>query len=554
MANYIKEYDQAIKTGKIQACKKIALVYDRLAKETEQEGKYVFKERLATKPIKFIEQFCKQSQGVIGEPINLMLWQKALIQAIFGFVHAETGYRRYKETFVQVARKNGKSTLLSAISLYMLLADKEGGAEVYSVATKLDQSKRILTEAWNMVKQSPDLRAVIKKRRTDMFFPHTASTMQALASSSKSMDGLNTHLGVVDEAHAIRDRSLYEVIKQSMQSRRQPLLFVITTAGTVRENIYDSLYSYGSNIALGVDTDDTFLPIIYELDTIEEWVSEEMWEKANPGLGKIKLTTSLQEEVTRAKKDPDYLTGVLCKHFNMRQASDSVWLTFEDFNNNLKYEEKEMRDIYCIGGADLSSTTDLTSATLIAEVDNKEDPNKKRVLVKQMYWMPEERFEERMREDKVPYDKWVERGFIRLCDGNKVNYSDITKWFVEQVNEYGLRPLWVGYDSWNAQYWCDEMKSYGFDMLEVRQGAKTMSTPMKQMKGDLQDNKIIYNDNPVLKWCFSNLSVKIDDNENIRPIKGKAGQRQRIDGAVSLIDCYVLYTNKYQEYKNRIGG
>ena len=185
MANYIKEYDQAIKTGKIQACKKIALVYDRLAKETEQEGKYVFKERLATKPIKFIEQFCKQSQGVIGEPINLMLWQKALIQAIFGFVHAETGYRRYKETFVQVARKNGKSTLLSAISLYMLLADKEGGAEVYSVATKLDQSKRILTEAWNMVKQSPDLRAVIKKRRTDMFFPHTASTMQALASSSK---------------------------------------------------------------------------------------------------------------------------------------------------------------------------------------------------------------------------------------------------------------------------------------------------------------------------------------------------------------------------------
>jgi len=560
MANYIKEYNEQIEAGIEIVSKKVQVVYKRLAKTTDapEDSKYYFNEKEATRPITFIESFCKQSQGVIGETLELMLWQKALIQTIFGFLSRSTQQRQYREAFVLVARKNGKSTLLSAISLFMLVADKEGASEVYSIATKLDQSKRIITEAWNMVKQSPDLKSIIKKRRNDMYFPNTSSIMQAQASTSKSLDGLNTHLGVVDEAHAIRDRSLYEVIKQSMQSRRQPLLFVITTAGTVRENIYDSLYDYASKIAIGELEDETFLPILYELDDIEEWTDEKQWYKANPGLGKIKFLEALRDEVERAKRDPDYQTGVLCKHFNLRQASDNLWLTFDDFNTELCYNEDDINHKYCIGGADLSSTTDLSSATLLTETKlkvfkNDEEQLIKKVLIKQMYWMPQERYEERMREDKVPYDKWVEKGYLRLCEGNKVNYKDITKWFVDEVNDNGLRPLWVGYDSWNAQYWCDEMQAYGFDMVEVRQGAKTMSSPMKQMKGDLQDKTIVYNNNPILKWCFSNLSIKADDNDNIRPVKGKAGTRQRIDGAVSLIDCYVIYTNKYQEFKNRIG-
>lgn len=544
--NYIVEYHKKIQTGEILVSKKVELIYDRLVKTIEDpNAEYYFDQAKADHALEFIERFCKQSQGVIGKPLELMLWQKALVQTIFGMISKKTGYRQYKEAFVLVARKNGKSTLLSAISLYMLTADKEGASEVYSVATKLDQSKRIVTEAWNMVRQSPDLRQVLKKRRTDIYFPLTSSTMQALASSSKSMDGLNTHLGVVDECHAITDRELYEQLKQSTQTRRQPLIFVITTAGTVRENIYDSLYTYASQVALGEIDDPTFLPILYELDEVLEWTDPEMWIKANPGLGEIKLLESMKEEVERAKKDPDYLTGLLCKHFNIRQTGSNMWLTFDDINNPETYNEEELKDMYCIGGADLSSTTDLTCATILTEKENK-------IYVKQMYWMPEERMQERIAEDKIPYDKWVQRGLLRLCEGNAVNYHDITNWFGEQVNEYGLRPLWVGYDSWNANYWSDEMKEYGFDMVEVRQGAKTMSTPMKQMEADLKDKKINYNNNPILKWCLSNTSVKTDENGNIRPLKGKS-QRQRIDGTVSLIDCYVILYNKYQEFKNMIG-
>lgn len=560
--NYIEQYYDAIEKGIVIVPKYIKKVYQKIVESINNPDHYYYYDKdKSNKAIEFIEKFCKQSQGVIGAPIELMLWQKALICVIFGIINKKTGYRQFKEAFVLVARKNGKSTLLSAIAIYMLIADKEGGAEIYSVATKLEQSKRIVTEAWNMIRQSQALREVLKKRRNDIYFEMTRSVMMALASSSKSMDGLNTHLAVVDEAHAIRDRNLYEVMKQSMQTRRQPLLFVITTAGTVRENIYDSLYEYAVKVAEGEIEDQNFLPILYELDSADEWTDPTMWQKANPGLGIIKLLSALEDEVDRARKDPDYLTGVLCKHFNIRQTGNNRWLTFDDVNNKETYTPEEIKDMYCIAGVDLSSTTDLTCATILTKkklkrttlIDGveveKEIPT---ILIKQMYWMPREKMLLRMSEDKVPYDKWVEKGLLRLCDGNAVEYHSITEWFVEQLHDEGLRPLWVGYDSWSANYWKDEMESYGFDMVEVRQGAKTMSQPMKQLEADLKDKKINYNNNPILKWCLTNTTVKSDDNGNIRPLKGN-GNRQRIDGTVSLIDAYVIFYNNYQEFANMVG-
>lgn len=232
----------------------------------------------------------------------------------------------------------------------------------------------------------------------------------------------------------------------------------------------------------------------------------------------------------------------MCKDFNVRQSDTQSWLTFEELNNELTYEE--FRDCYCIGGCDLSSTTDLTCATLLG-VQNGE------IKIKQMYFIPENNLQYKINDDKIPYDKWLDKGLLRLSEGSKVDYRDVTKWFVEQVNEFDLRPLWVGYDSWNAQYWSDEMKQYGFDMVEIRQGARTMSQPMKQMKADLIDKKVNYNNNPILKWCLSNLSIKSDEYENIRPVKEKS--RQRIDGAVSLIDAYCIFVDKQNEYLNFIG-
>ena len=319
------------------------------------------------------------------------------------------------------------------------------------------------------------------------------------------------------------------------------MLIETSTMGTIRQNVFDIEYEYAAQVIDGTIEDETLLPIIYELDDEKEWTNEECWFKANPALGSIKSIKSLREKVERAKANPIELVNLLCKDFNIRQNSVNAWLTFEDLNNEEVYQE--WKGSYCIGGCDLSSTTDLTCATLLGAVKGK-------LRVKQMYFIPANQLEKKVAEDKIPYDKWLKQGLIRLSGDSKVDYHDVTKWFLEQVQENDLRPLWVGYDSWNAQFWCDEMTEEGFDMVEVRQGYKTESAPLKQMKADLMDKKINYNNNPILKWNLSNVVVKVDDNENIMLSKEKA--RQRIDGAASLMDAYVIYINKQQEYLSYI--
>src|SRR5690606_20669643 len=262
---------------------------------------WVFDLERAKRPIEFIERFCRQSKGRwIGQPLRLQLFQKARIQAIYGFVHKDTGLRRYREVLTLIGRKNGKSTEKAALGLYMMVADGEGGAEVYSLASKRDQAKIVWSEASNMVRQSPALAAMIKRRKTDLYFPLTFSKFEPLASDSKSLDGLNVHHGIIDELHAIKDRNLYDVIKQGMTSRTQPMLDMITTAGFVRESIYDSIYEYATSVLDGDIEDPRFLAFLYELDDRSEWTDFRAWEKANPGLGTIKDVEALAANVERA--------------------------------------------------------------------------------------------------------------------------------------------------------------------------------------------------------------------------------------------------------------
>ncbi len=543
--NYIKLYWKEIESGKIKVSKSVYKVYKKIIKDIDKKGKWRFDIVEATKPIEFIELFCKQSQGKMGEQLKLDLWQKSLIQIIFGFVNKQK-VRKYIEVFILVGRKNGKSTLLSAIALYMLIGDKEGAAEIYSVATKLDQAKIIIQQAINMVRQSPDLAEIIKKRRDDIFFPLTASKMLALASDSKTLDGLNTHLGIIDEAHAITDRNLYEVIKQSMQSRDKPLLATITTNGGVRECIYDEMYDYSHNVINGITKDERFLALLYELESKDEVYDESNWIKANPGLGTIKKLDALREDVKRGINNPNYMAGVLTKHFNIPQTSNKAWLSYEEIFNPKTVNYDTVQYIYTMAGVDLSSTTDLTNATQLWLQDNE-------IHVEQMYWLPADKLEQRIKEDKIPYDKWVEKGFMRLCDGAKIQYSDVTKWFLEQRENKHRYPMFIGFDPWQAPYWVQEMKDENFFLDEVRQGAKTMSMPMKVMQGDLRNKKIVYNNNPILKWCLTNLGIKTDDNGNIRPIKG-VSQKARIDGAIGLINAYVVYLKNKEDYENSMKG
>jgi len=546
--NYILEYWDKIQSGEIVACRRLKQQYQKLVDELNNpRDPWVFDIEKATRPIEFIETFCRHSKGKwIGQPMRLELFQKAKIQAVYGFVHKETGLRRCREVFTLVGRKNGKSTEKAATGNYMFIGDDEGGAEVYSVATKKDQARIVWTEAHNMVAQSPTLSKHVRKRKTDLYFPVTFSKFEPLASDSNSLDGLNTHYCIMDELHAIKDRNLYDVMKQSMTAREQPILDMITTAGFVRECIFDDIYDYACKVLDGIIEDDRFLAFIYELDDRSEWTDFRMWEKANPGLGVIKDFAELAANVERAKNDPNFLSTVLTKDFNVRDTVAGSWLTFDQINNEETFDIEELRDCYAVGGVDLSSTTDLSCATLLIM-----KPGSDMKYCIQQYFLPAELLEQRVKEDKIPYDKWEKRGLITLCQGNKVNYHDVTVWFKSMYEQYGIIPLWIGYDPWNSQYWVQEMKDLNLNMIEVRQGYKTLSQPMKELAADLAAKKINYGNNPVLKWCLTNTSVKRDENDNIRPVKGQSS-RQRIDGAVSLLIAYTVLFNNLQDYLNII--
>ena len=543
--NYVSAYWEKIKNKEIVVSKRIYKQYERMNNDLKHHDRYIFDVEKANRPIQFIENFCKHSKGEwAGKPFKLELFQKAFISALFGFVDKKTGNRRYTETMFFVGRKNGKTATLSAIALYMMIADGEGGSEVYSIASKKEQANILFDEAHNMVLQSPYLSKHIRKRKSDLYFGHTMSKLMSLGKNSNSLDGLNSHLVVIDELHSIQDRNLYEVMKQSQSARQQPLLIMITTAGTLRGNIFDDMYEYACGVVDGTFSDDNFLPILYELDEKEEYKDSSKWIKANPSLGAIKKVDDLKRKVLRSKNNPNDLTGILTKDFNIRGTTDKSWLSFDDINNEETFNISDFKGWLAIGGADLSITTDLSCATLLFL-----DPQTEKRYVHQMYWLPEDNLQERVQEDKIPYDKWHEQDLLRLCKGNTIDYGDITDWFVEMLNDYQITPLWIYYDNYSARYWVEEMEGRGFKMERCIQGARTLSLPMQNMGADLKAKKINYNNNPILKWCLTNTGVETDRNGNIVPIKNQSAKR-RIDGTASMLDAYVGLFEHYEEFIN----
>ncbi len=556
--NYVKEYWSWIEKNPDRVCTKIKSMYERLVDdinnpkeveiynpETEETEKhtYVFDEDKGLRPILFIEKYCKHSKGKwSGKTIKLELWQKAFIQAAYGFVDRETSLRRFKKILLFVARKNGKSTIDSGLGNFHLTKDGEGGAEVYSVAVKKDQAKIVWEEAKKMIKKSPALNKRCRCLINGIFFDANDSKFMALASDSNSMDGLNASCVLADEVHAWRDKNLMDVMYDSMSAREQPMFIETSTMGTVRQSVFDNEYEYASKVINGTVTDYSLLPVIYELDNKDEWTDEIAWEKANPALGTIKSKDALKDKVERAKANPNELVNLLCKDFNVRMIGDDHWLSYDDVKNELTYEMDDIRDNYAVGGVDLSSTTDLTCATILIVKDGMK-------YVLQKYFIPKAKLEEKIKEDKIPYDIWSSRGLVTLCEGAKVDYNDVTNWFINLIDKYEIRCLWIGYDPWNSNYWIDDMSAAGFTMEEVRQGAKTMSQPMKELQADLIEKKVNYNQNPVLHWCLTNTAVKRDENDNIRPVKGQ-NNRARIDGCVSLIIAYTVYLNHINDYEN----
>ncbi len=549
--NPIREYWEQIKSKKIIVSLKVYKVYNELERLMDDpDSEWEYSPKKANHAIEFIENYCKHSKGKLGgKPFILELWEKALVAATFGIIHKIDGTRKYQEVLLVVARKNGKSTLAAAIGLYLQIADGEPGAEVYACATKKDQAKIIWLEAKRMVKKSPILNKRIKPLVAEMVAEFNDSFFKPLGSDSDTLDGLNVHGACLDEIHAWTDKNLYDVIVDGTTAREQPLIFITTTAGTVRESVYDLKYDEAERVINGYSDkngykNDRLLPIIYELDKRIDWVDENCWAKANPGLGTIKRIEQLAAKVNKAKSNPLLVKNLLCKDFNIRETSSEAWLTFEQLNNQATFDIKALKPRYGIGGADLSSTTDLTCGTVIFMV-----PNDDTIYALQMYFIPEDLLENKIKQDKIPYDIWIDMGIVRAVPGNKVHYKHVTQWFQEIQQDYDVFIFSGGYDSWSAEYWVEEMRSvFGKECWEpVIQGKKTLSSPMKNLGADLEKKRINYNNNPVLKWCLSNVAIETDKNLNIQPCKTK-NQIRRIDGFASLLDAYVQLERKYEDY------
>lgn len=606
---YIEQYWEQIRTGKINACRKIKIVYEYLVYcINHQMFNYVFDETLANKPIEFIETFCRQTQGRnIGQTYKLELFQKAKHQAIFGFVDKDTRLRQYNETMTIEGRKNGKTSENACDSLFMLVGDGEGSAENYAIATKKEQALKTYDEVYKMITLDDTLRKYIVNGKAKIEYPSTFSYMRALG--SKDLDSFNSHFVVVDELAAIQKRSVYDDMKQSTSSRDQPLVSSISTNGFVRECIFDAQYEYASQVidfmedflkkakkhghekvmamvkeqiktgeTLFIGTIDlNFIPFIYELDDKSEWLDESCWIKANPGLGPIKKIKTLRQYVQKAKNDPEFKPTVMVKDFNMKENATTRWLLWEHLENlkkigfdesispkNTKYTYdlltegfKSQGFRYGIGCFDFAETTDLAAAKVICM-----KPNDSNIYVLPMYWIPEDVVDQKEEIDKVPYKAWIAKGLMRTCKGYKVSKMDVLAWFEEVQNDLDIYIYAGGYDPWHiSEAETRYLEStYGKDTWRpVRQGPYTLSCPMHELKEDLKAKVVLYNDHPIDKWCLSNTEVKTDINGNIQPVKpgygdknSKLANNKKIDGCVALIIGYVVLKYKWDEYQNMI--
>lgn len=539
MVNYIFEYYQKIKDGTEPAGRWIKSLYGLLVQGLENKDFY-FDAKKARRAIKFIETFCHHCEGR-DDLIKLELWQKACVSAIFGIVD-ESGARQFREVFIIVARKNGKSLLAAAIAAYMTYADGEYGARVYCVAPKLDQAEQVFNAFFETIKKEPELMALTKKRKTDIYVETSASTVKKIAFNAKKSDGFNPSLVICDEVAAWPGDAgvkQYEVMKSGMGARRQPLLLSITTAGYINDGAYDELYTRATAFLNGGSRERRLLPFLYVIDNVEKWNDINELAKSNPNLGVSVTVDYLLEEIAIAEQSLPKKVEFLVKYCNVKQNSAAAWLEAQDVR---KVRGAPItRDLfvgsYCVGGFDLSQTTDLTSACLVIE-------NAGRLFCIWHFWLPSEKFEEAKARDQMPYDKYVERGWLSLCGDNFVDYHAVFEWFRETVKAYKLMPLQIGYDRYSSQYLVQDLTGAGFHCDDVYQGFN-LSPVIKEAEGLIKDGKLRIGDNDLAAAHLLDTAVENDNRNNRQRIR-KVNNQVHIDGTAALL-CALTVRQKWHK-------
>lgn len=539
--NYIVEYCDKIERGKIIAGKWIKKIYKILV-DGIKSGDWDFDAKKANKAIQFIENFCHHSKGR-NDLFKLELWQKAIISAIFGILDKKTHRRQFREIFLLVGRKNGKSLFAAAIMAYVAYIDGEYGSELYCLAPKLDQADIVYDSFYKITQAEEELAEVTKKRRSDIYIAELNTTIKKIAFNAKKADGFNPTMTTNDEMEAWPgDQGLkqYEVMVSGTGARTEPITLSTSTAGYVNDGIFDELMKRSTAFLKGSSKERRLLPFLYMIDDLEKWNTKEELAKANPNLGVSVQWEFFEEQIAIALQSLSKKAEFMTKYCNIKQNSSIAWLDYETVAKaaGQPYTLDDFRGCYCVAGIDLSRTTDLTAVSLVIEKSGKNH------IITQ-FFMPQERYNVAVNEEGVPYNIFKEQGYLTISGEHQVNYKDVFAWFVRLIKEYKIRPLKVGYDRYCAGYLVEEMKEAGFHMDDVYQG--TNLTPvLNTFEGDLKDGMYLIGENNLLKSHLLNVAVQIQtDDSRMKPVKIE--KRAHIDGAVSIFDALAVKMKYHKE-------
>ena len=552
--NWIYKYHDGIKDGTYTVGRWIELIYDYIIRELES-GRLRFDADKAADAIDWIEIHCYHTEGPLAPgPIELSVWQKAMISCIYGVVDEE-GRRQFREVLLVVGRKNGKTKIASALGDYEF-RNEDFGSRVFCIAPKLDQADLVYNDIWMMVTLDPEYQELKERlsekdehnkkvhddaelprhRMSDLAIPATNSTVKKIAFSAKKSDGFNPSLCICDEIASWEgDAGLkqYEVMKSGMGARPEGLLLSCTTSGYINDSIYDEMLRRATRFLLGDSKETKLLPFLYMIDDIDKWNDIEELKKSNPNLGISVSEEYMTEEIAVAEGSLSKKAEFITKYCNLKQTSSLAWLGANVIENATgePLNLEDFRGCYCVGGVDLSRTTDLTAAVIVIERDGE-------FYVFAQFWLPSERIDDLTAADGLPYNLYIQRGLLRTSGTNIIEHSDVFDWFREIVERYEIYPLKVGFDRYGSTYLVQQMEAYGFHMDDVFQGFN-LHPVIQETEGILKDGRMHIGDNDLLKVHFFNSALKVS-TEKGRSKLVKIKPTAHIDGMAAVLDAMTV--------------
>ena len=548
---YLEEYYHQIMTGEIIAGYELK---DELSKLMEEmhDVRYIYDTRDADLRMDFMENCVRLTKSPFyGQPMKLMLWQKAFISAVYGFKMADDLTDRFRRILLLIARKNTKSETCSGLALTELITGNDGSDIVCS--SNDDNQANILYEAINTMRLMIDPHQKDTwKNQQHIKCTFNGSKVFKLSDRTRNKEGRNIDFAIVDEVHEMKDNVIIKSIEQSQSLKPNPKLILITTEGFVNGGFLDDELVKARQILSGEDDSisaERYLPWLYTQDSEQEvWQDERTWMKSNPTVGIVKRWDYLREQVDAARRSKADRMFTLSKDFNFKVSNSEAWITSELLDYSRVYDLEDFRGSITLGGVDLAETTDMCSAKIL--LLKPDDPVK---YIHQMYWIPESKL--KMSDDKesgAKYEEWARKGLIRIVEGNEVDVSVVADWFAELYKEHRIRTYKVGYDQRFAKDFLKRMDDYGFEYEMIYQNRYVLSNPMRLVEADLRDQLIAFNDNEIDKWCLQNTSVQVWDTGHIMPVKIKGQAARRIDGTLSLIMCYEMLRRYKTEMLNAL--